>query len=340
MAKIIVIFCEGDDDLPSSPRRTMSFSTARLVFVALIVTAVVTAIGYAVARQTAAHWIESGAPTAREISAEIEARLVKREDQWRDQNAEILHDQILRLRAGLADLHGRGSALAKRLGLSDMFADPPALECLADEPVVEAPPPDSDTPSARVSDAPLSSVIPASRDPDLRLEKAAYATLSRRYHAMLEYGAAAAVSFDTVPMARPVIGRNWQTSRFGYRRDPFTGRRAFHTGYDYAAARGTPVVAAATGIVIYAGRLGNYGKAIRISHGDGVSTLYAHLHAIDATSGQYVRRGEVIGKVGNTGRSTGPHLHYEVRVDNRPRPVNSAIKKLRTARGVPAEWDS
>ena len=339
MAKIIVIFCEGEDDLPSSPRRAMSFSTARLMFVVLMIAAAVGGIGYAGARQLATHWIESSAPTVREISAEIKERLAEREDQWRAQNAEILHDQILNLRAGLSDLHGRGAALAKRLGLSDMFAEPLALECSAEEPIVKAPPADPDIPPARVSDVPPSLTL-SPKDPDLREEKTMYAQISRRYHAMMEYGAAAAVSFDTVPMARPVIGRNWRSSKFGYRRDPFTGRRAFHTGYDYAAVRGTPVVAAATGIVVYTGRLGNYGKVVRMSHGDGISTLYGHLSEIDTKTGQYVRRGELIGKVGSTGRSTGPHLHYEVRVDNRPRPINTAIQKLRVARGVPAEWDS
>jgi murein DD-endopeptidase MepM/ murein hydrolase activator NlpD len=106
------------------------------------------------------------------------------------------------------------------------------------------------------------------------------------------------------------------TSYFGNRRDPLTGRPAFHGGVDIVAPAGKEVVATADGIVVEAGRNGNLGRSIRISHGYGMTTLYGHLKELRVAPGQQVKRGDVIGTVGNSGRTTGYHLHYEVRVAN------------------------
>jgi len=114
-----------------------------------------------------------------------------------------------------------------------------------------------------------------------------------------------------VPIGRPCQG--YISSGFGRRKDPFTGKPAFHTGIDIVSYPGTPVRATADGKVIYAGRHPGYGKVVVIRHGFGYSTLYGHLQKIKVRAGQKVRRGEVIGYLGSTGRSTGPHLHYEVR---------------------------
>ncbi|MCY4325026.1 MAG: M23 family metallopeptidase [Betaproteobacteria bacterium] len=127
----------------------------------------------------------------------------------------------------------------------------------------------------------------------------------------------------------PVTGTFYLSSTFGRRSDPFTGRPAFHSGYDYAARTGTPVVAAADGYVTYTGRLGNYGKTVEVYHGDRLSTLYAHLHEIRTTTDAFVRRREVIGYVGSTGRSTGPHLHFELRIGGRPHSRSSFAKQYR-----------
>ncbi|HHQ48950.1 MAG TPA: hypothetical protein ENK19_08735 [Acidobacteria bacterium] len=115
------------------------------------------------------------------------------------------------------------------------------------------------------------------------------------------------------PTIAPVVGV--LTDGFGRRRDPFTGRPAYHRGIDISARRGTPVHAPADGVVTFAGRQHGFGREIRISHGFGIVTVYGHLSAIGVRPGQRVRRGDVIGRVGSTGRSTGPHLHYEVHVD-------------------------
>jgi murein DD-endopeptidase MepM/ murein hydrolase activator NlpD len=120
-----------------------------------------------------------------------------------------------------------------------------------------------------------------------------------------------------MPTVAPV--RGILTSGFGYRRDPVTGRRAHHYGVDISTAPGRPVQAPGQGIVIQAGRVGGLGNAITVSHGHGVTTRYGHLAKINVRAGQSVEQGDVLGTVGSTGKSTGYHLHYEVRVDGSAR---------------------
>lgn len=108
------------------------------------------------------------------------------------------------------------------------------------------------------------------------------------------------------------------TSGFGWRRHPIFGIRSMHTGTDIAAAWGSHVAAAAHGRVIYTGWFGGYGKIVVIDHGGGVSTLYAHLSQILVTAEAIVRRGQIIGRVGSTGYSTGPHVHFEIRINGTP----------------------
>jgi len=118
------------------------------------------------------------------------------------------------------------------------------------------------------------------------------------------------VILSCTPSMRPVQGTT--TYGFRWRRDPFTGQRTFHAALDISARRGTPVVAPADGVVTSTGWRTGYGKVIEINHGYGITTRYAHLHRMEVAPGDIVRRGEPIGQVGSTGRSTGPHLHYEV----------------------------
>lgn len=121
---------------------------------------------------------------------------------------------------------------------------------------------------------------------------------------------------NTRPSIWPVNGR--PLSYFGRRDDPFTFGRAFHTGIDISAAPGTPVKATADGVVELSEWSGAYGKLVIIYHGNGIRTYYAHLSRFDAIAGQEVRRGQVIGASGSTGRVTSPHLHYEVRLGGSP----------------------
>jgi murein DD-endopeptidase MepM/ murein hydrolase activator NlpD len=117
----------------------------------------------------------------------------------------------------------------------------------------------------------------------------------------------------STPSILPTHG--WISSRFGYRISPFTNRREMHRGLDIATERGSPIIATADGIVSFSGMKGLLGKTIVIDHGHGILTRYAHCDRILKKSGDMVKRGETIAHVGNSGRSTGPHLHYEVRLN-------------------------
>ncbi|MEO0872688.1 MAG: M23 family metallopeptidase, partial [Pseudomonadota bacterium] len=127
------------------------------------------------------------------------------------------------------------------------------------------------------------------------------------------------------------------TSNFGYRRDPFTRRGAMHPGIDFRGKVGSPIYAAAPGTVVYAGWRGGYGRLVEIRHDNGLVTRYAHLARIDAKVGDSVAAGETVGGLGSSGRSTGPHLHFEVRINGKPvnpRPfLETAPDVLKEARG-------
>ncbi len=139
----------------------------------------------------------------------------------------------------------------------------------------------------------------------------------RSYQAIVEKLGARNESLSQVPSIHPLEGNGWYSSGYGHRNDPFTGRRAFHAGVDISAPTGTPVHATADGVVIQAGRNGFYGKSVKIDHGNGIVTVYAHNESNLVKKGQRVERGDVIATVGSTGRSTGPHLHYAVVVDEK-----------------------
>jgi len=133
--------------------------------------------------------------------------------------------------------------------------------------------------------------------------KSARAMVARLTHAI-----------SSIPLRKPVDGDIDPASGFGVRMDPFTSSPALHTGLDLHGETGDPVRATADGKVTSAGWSGGYGRVIDIDHGNGMSTRYGHLSAIDVRVGQSIRTGQIIGRIGSTGRSTGPHLHYETRV--------------------------
>jgi len=121
---------------------------------------------------------------------------------------------------------------------------------------------------------------------------------------------------NSAPNLWPVEGP--VTGSFGERTDPFNGEGAFHCGVDISASVGQAVIAPADGVVIFADFMGGYGRAIALDHGHGITTRYGHLASFAVGFGQYVHRGDTIGYVGLSGRSTGPHLHYEVRINDTP----------------------
>ena len=124
----------------------------------------------------------------------------------------------------------------------------------------------------------------------------------------------------STPAIRPVSRgvKSWVTSTFGYRKSPFTGRREFHKAFDIAARQGTPILATADGVVTFAGKKGLLGETIVIDHGHGMVTRYGHISKLLKKRGEKVKRWETIALMGNTGRSTGPHVHYEVRLNGIP----------------------
>jgi murein DD-endopeptidase MepM/ murein hydrolase activator NlpD len=179
--------------------------------------------------------------------------------------------------------------------------------------------------------------IPEDLDPGLELKKK-HTTLLREMHEQVDQLNLAAVEqekgfaslFDylesqrnllaSTPAIRPT--RGWTTSTFGYRTSPFTGGREFHKGLDIASHIGTPIIAPADGVVKFVGNRGLLGKVIVIDHGHGLITRYGHLNKTLKQRGEAVKRGDIIAEMGNTGRSTGPHVHYEVHLNGIP--VNPA----------------
>ena len=123
------------------------------------------------------------------------------------------------------------------------------------------------------------------------------------------------------PVGAPIV-KGWMSSPFGERVDPISGKRAWHEGMDFAGAKGSDVVAVANGVVVFAGQRAGYGKLIEISHGKELRTRYGHHQELLVHAGQSVKRGEVIGRMGSSGRSTGPHVHFEVLKSGKP--VNPA----------------
>jgi murein DD-endopeptidase MepM/ murein hydrolase activator NlpD len=137
------------------------------------------------------------------------------------------------------------------------------------------------------------------------------------------------IAVEKTPFAEPVRGAFRYTSSFGPRRDPKTGGSRMHEGSDFAASHGTPIYSTADGVVIHAGWQGGYGRLVKIRHEFGIETRYAHLSNIRVREGQRVSRGDRIGDMGNSGRSTGTHLHYEVRIGGRPVNPMTYIKAAR-----------
>ena len=157
-------------------------------------------------------------------------------------------------------------------------------------------------------------LIPIDIDPTAPAFEQATARVARdvsfaeRLHALMPF----------VPLRKPLAGDAAVTSPFGYRADPFLGRPALHTGVDLLQPYGSDIRATAAGRIVHAGAAGGYGDMVEIDHGFGLTTVYGHMSEISVAEGQDVAQGQILGRLGSTGRSTGPHLHYEVRVDGEP----------------------
>ena len=122
---------------------------------------------------------------------------------------------------------------------------------------------------------------------------------------------------DATPAGKPILS-GWLSSHFGSRIDPFSGKKAWHEGMDFAGREGSDIIAVASGVVSWSGERYGYGKMVEVAHGDGVITRYAHNQENLVKVGDMVRRGDVVALMGNSGRSTGPHVHFEVHKNGRP----------------------
>ena len=182
----------------------------------------------------------------------------------------------------------------------------PAL--LAEDDVVPA----TDAGEAAIVDPPEPAVVlTVSRASDLDGQSGALVRIVDTRPVTLT-GTGGAGTVGGAPAGSP-LATSRVSSNFGYRVNPVTGQWRRHAGIDLAASHGTPVVATAAGVVTLAGYAGNYGNLVIVRHGSGVETRYAHLSRLAVGRGSTISRGQVIGYVGSTGRSTGPHLHYEIR---------------------------
>jgi murein DD-endopeptidase MepM/ murein hydrolase activator NlpD len=151
------------------------------------------------------------------------------------------------------------------------------------------------------------------------------------YVALLDTCSARKALRAHVPAISPST-RGWPSSAYGFRIDPFTGRRAFHRGLDISLPVGSPVRATADGTIVAVGKQPGFGLSVTIDHGQGLSTVYAHLDRALVRRGDEVRRGAAVALSGNTGRSTGPHLHYEVRLQGRAVNPRSYLPEFQLAR--------
>lgn len=131
---------------------------------------------------------------------------------------------------------------------------------------------------------------------------------------------------EAIPSGRPVAS-GWLSSHFGYRNDPFTGKKTWHQGVDFAGKDGTEVIAVASGVVSWSGNRHGYGNMVEVAHGDGLLTRYAHNDENLVEVGDLIRKGETLALMGNTGRSTGPHVHFEVFKHGRAVDPSSYIRR-------------
>jgi murein DD-endopeptidase MepM/ murein hydrolase activator NlpD len=158
--------------------------------------------------------------------------------------------------------------------------------------------------------------VPANRSVQELLEGSL--ELKDRFAEVLDVFERESARLSSIPSINPVSSQEaWVSSGFGYREDPISGSRRFHDGCDIVAPRGTPVIAPANGIVTFGGWRDGMGRMVEIEHGHGYTTTYGHNDKLLVKKGDLVNRGDLIAYVGSSGRSTGPHLHYEIRLNGR-----------------------
>jgi len=254
-------------------------------------------------------WVQARVNPPAALSATQEralADLAVRDSNYIRGNVDLLAAKVGDLQAKLIAMEGVSKRVAQVAGVS--YTDP---EIQADLTQAQATVMDYITPD----DAALRSSESLGRELDRLQQQVA---LQNDRFAMLDLALTKRAGVEaSLPTYQPV-SYPYLSSSFGWRRNPVTGRYAMHEGLDFAAPRGTPIRAASGGVVTEAGRVSGYGKMVEINHGNGLVTRYAHASRLDVKAGDIVEKGQVIANVGTTGRSTGPHLHFEVRMAGHP----------------------
>jgi murein DD-endopeptidase MepM/ murein hydrolase activator NlpD len=169
-------------------------------------------------------------------------------------------------------------------------------------------------------------VTPASMDESLALLSATLDDRDTQLDILSGLLFAAEAQAEAIPSGRPVSG-GWLSSAYGYRNDPFTGKRAWHQGVDFAGKSGDDVIAVASGVVSWSGERAGYGTLVEVAHGDGLVTRYGHNSESLVEVGELVRQGDTIARMGNSGRSTGPHVHFEIFKHGRAVDPSSYIRR-------------
>lgn len=278
--------------------------TGRRVLPALVAAALLLGTGLFGTGYYAAHAWQDAHPsrTARVWQARLQrqAREIARARRLAQDNLDALSLRLGQLQARMTRLDALGSHLTQMAGLDHGEFD-------FDRPPGEGGP-DPGEPEKPMSTqdfiANLRHLQAMVSDRGRQLSVLEHLMLRRRLHA------------EVTPKGRPVR-HGWISSGYGERIDPFTGREGFHPGFDFAGKRGTNVYAVAAGVVTWASRDGGYGNLVEIDHGGGYSTRYGHNEKILVHVGETVKRGQLIAKMGSTGRSTGPHVHFEVRYNGK-----------------------
>ncbi|HWK60056.1 MAG TPA: M23 family metallopeptidase [Eoetvoesiella sp.] len=274
-------------------------------------------------------WVQARVNPPAALSATQEralADLAVRDSNYIRGNVDLLAAKVGDLQAKLIAMEGVSKRVAQVAGVS--YTDP---EIQADLTQAQATVMDYITPD----DAALRSSESLGRELDRLQQQVA---LQNDRFAMLDLALTKRAGVEaSLPTYQPV-NYPYLSSSFGWRRNPVTGRYAMHEGLDFAAPRGTPIRAASGGVVTEAGRVSGYGKMVEINHGNGLVTRYAHASRLDVKVGDIVEKGQVIANVGTTGRSTGPHLHFEVRMAGHP--LNPTLFLARVQPGPTAVADA
>lgn len=285
--------------------RAFQFTPVQLVAATCILVATLLLLSGAIYHYLFLTAAREGWPVVSQIVKLIVRDEVAQRDRFLRENLDVLAQRVGEMQAKLVKLDAVGDRVAGLAGVK------PAELKLLDKPAVAA--------SAGGQGGPY---VPASRPSLEHLHTLLGALDERVDHRTDVFTLVESRLFETrlqslmVPSSQPVAGA--VGSGFGFRSDPFSGRAALHTGLDFPAETGTPIQAAAGGVVVAAEWHAQYGNLLEIDHGNKLMTRYAHASRFLVRPGDLVRRGQAVAEVGNTGRSTGPHLHFEVLVEGVP----------------------